>query len=124
MDVTWIDLGVTKAKRITEKRWHGQSATNAAGDFAICGVPTDVGLRIRAATDSAASGLIDLPGRGARVQRRDLVIGTVADTLARRSSGTIVGAVTDTTGRPVANARVIADGVASKPAAGPSRKAA
>ena len=111
VDVTWIDLGVTKANRITEKRWHGQSATNAAGDFAICGVPTDVGLRIRAVTDSAASGLIDLPGRGARVQRRDLVLGIVADSLGPRSSGIIVGAVTDTAGRPVANARVIADGV-------------
>jgi hypothetical protein len=110
VDITWTDLGVTKARRVTETNWRGLAPTNLAGDFAICGVPSDVGLRIRASTDSAASGLIDLAARGARVQRRDLLVGPVTDDpgVAR---GIVVGLVTDSGGRPVADARILVDGV-------------
>ena len=109
--ITWIDLGVTKTKRVTETRWRGQSGTNEAGDFAICGIPAEVGLRIVAATDSAVSGLIDLPGRGARVQRRDLLLGPIPSDSVEGSRGTIVGVVTDSGGIPLPDARVVADGV-------------
>ena len=111
VDITWLNLEVTKAKRVTEARWRGRSVTNEGGDFAICGIPVDIGLRILATTDSAASGLIDLPPRGARVQRRDLLIGVATDDSAASPRGTIVGVVTDSSGGAVADARVIADGV-------------
>ena len=111
VDITWIDLKVTKRLRISETRWRGRSVTGDAGDFAVCGVPLDVGLRIIAVTDSAASGLIQLPVREARVQRRDLLVGLVTDDSAGPGRGTIVGLVTDSSGRPVPEARVVADGV-------------
>lgn len=110
VDITWLDLQVTRARRVTESWWRGRAMSDSTGSYAICGVPVDVGLRIRAVKDSSASGLVDLPGRGARLQRRDLVIGPVTDTLAP-ARGTIVGSVRDSAGRPVPEARVIADGV-------------
>ena len=109
--ITWIDVGITKTKRVTQTRWRGQSTTNETGDFAICGIPADAGLRVIASTDSAASGVIDLPGRGARVQRRDLLLGPIQRDSVAPPGGTIVGAVMDSGGIPVPDARVIADGV-------------
>ena len=111
VEVTWIDLRVDKAKRIAQDRWSGESQTDATGNYGICGIPLDLGLRVRASVDSAGSGSISLVGNGSRVRRRDLFIGPIAfDTATVLPTGTISGFVTDTAGRPVANARVIADG--------------
>ena len=110
VDLTWLDLSVTKEKRISEKYWRGKSRTDSTGSYGVCGVPNGVGLRMSAATDSAASGLVDLLGTGRRVQRRDLLIAPVMDSSAS-ARGTITGLVTDSTGAPIADARVIADGV-------------
>jgi hypothetical protein len=112
VDVSWIDVRVDKAKRLSENRWAGESDTDSTGTYGICGVPTDIGLRIRATTDSATSGSISLMTFGQRVQRRDLTIGVVAfDTAATVPRGIIAGLVTDTSGKPISDARVIADGV-------------
>jgi hypothetical protein len=106
-------LGVSKAKRITQQRWRGQAESDAAGNYGICGVPTDVGLRILAATDSAVSGLIDLPPADSRVQRRDFLIGATGDT-GPTAFGAVNGTVTDSSGRPIADARIIADGATER----------
>jgi hypothetical protein len=111
VQVTWLDLSVDKAKRILQDRWSGESASDETGNYSICGVPVDVGLRIRASVDSSGSGSISLLGTGARVQRRDLSIGPVEfDPAAPIPRGIISGFVSDTAGRPIADARVIADG--------------
>ena len=107
--VTWLDLSVGRARTVRHTTWRGQSRSDASGNFGVCGVPTGIGLRIRASTDSAESGLIDLPGAGRRVQRRDLSVVPVTDS-GVAALGTIAGVVIDSTGTPVANARVIADG--------------
>ena len=111
VELTWLDLSVTRTKRVTQSRWRGQSVTTEAGDYAICGVPLDVGLRVRAGTDSATSGLIDLPAREVRVQRRDLLIGALPDDSTTAARGMIVGVVTDSSGGPILDARVVADGM-------------
>jgi hypothetical protein len=111
VDATWLDLRVTRSLRLTELRWRARSVTTSDGNYALCGVPTDVGLRVIAATDSTATGLIELLPRDARVQRRDLLVGPVADDTIGSPRGTIVGVVTDSSGRPVPEARVVADGV-------------
>jgi hypothetical protein len=111
VEVTWVDLRVDKARRISQERWSGESTTDASGNYGICGVPLDISLRVRATADSAGSGSIDLIGHGARVQRRDLLVGPVElDTSTALPRGTITGIVTDTSGKPIADARVIADG--------------
>ncbi|HEX6049848.1 MAG TPA: carboxypeptidase regulatory-like domain-containing protein [Gemmatimonadaceae bacterium] len=109
VDVTWLDLDVGRQRTVRHTTWRGRSRSDASGSYGICGVPTVIGLRIRAATDSAASGVIDLPGAGRRVQRRDLTVALVGDAGAD-ALGTVAGLVTDSSGAPVANARVIVDG--------------
>jgi hypothetical protein len=110
VELTWLDVTVSREKRISETRWRGQSRTDSTGSYGVCGVPANVGLRVSASTDAAASGLVDLIGAGRRVQRRDLLIGPVSDSRAS-ARGTVAGMVTDSAGVPIADARVIADGV-------------
>ena len=107
VDLTWIDLTVEEKTRISRTNWRGQARSDSNGGYSIRGLPIHVTIRARASTDSAASGLVDLVGRGARVQRRDFFVGTTdSATMAR---GTVAGTVTDTSGRPFPDARVIMD---------------
>jgi hypothetical protein len=110
VDLTWLDLSVTKANGVVQTRWRGLARTDSTGSYGICGVPMSVGLRILATTESGASGLVDLLGAGLRVQRRDLVVGPDRDSVVA-ARGVITGIVIDTGGRPLADARVIIDGV-------------
>ncbi|MDF2774088.1 MAG: hypothetical protein K0S86_3585 [Geminicoccaceae bacterium] len=109
IDVTWLDLDVGRQRTVRHTTWLGRSRSDASGSYAICGVPTVLGLRIRASTDSAVSGVIDLPGVGRRVQRRDLTVALATDS-GQITFGTVAGVVMDSAGAPVANARVIVDG--------------
>ena len=108
IDLTWIDVGLDKTKGLRHQRWHVRARTDENGSYEICGVPTELDLRVQATTDSSASGLVDLPPRGLRVQRRDLLIGPIDSGAVQ--GGTIIGSVTDSVGKPVVNARVITDG--------------
>jgi len=110
IDLTWLDLRVDRSKRISQSWYRGQTHSDAGGNYYICGVPFETGTRIRAATDSATSGLIDLSSGTLRVQRRDLSLGAATDSGARQF-GVVSGFVADSAGRPVADARVVADGV-------------
>jgi hypothetical protein len=109
IDLTWIDVAADKQTGLRQRRWRAQARSDANGDYEVCGVPTELDLRVQATTDSGASGLVDLPPRGLRVQRRDLVIGPRESATIPR--GTIAGSVSDSSGKPVVNARVVTDDV-------------
>jgi carboxypeptidase family protein len=111
VDLTWLDLRVDRARHVSQSRYRARTQSDATGNYYICGVPRETGTRIRAATDSATSGLIDLAGGSLRVQRRDLSLGAVGDSGVKQT-GVVAGLVADSGGRPVADARVLADGVA------------
>ena len=111
VDLTWLDISVDRARHISQSRYRARTQSDTTGNYYICGVPRETGTRIRAATDSATSGLIDLAGGSLRVQRRDLTLGAVGDSGAKQT-GIVTGLVADSSGRPVADARVLADGVA------------
>lgn len=109
--LTWSDFLLDRrTRRVVERRYQIETRSNSNGGFAVCGVPTELGLRVRAATDSSASGIISLPPVGVRVQRRDLAIGLVSVDSA--STGAIAGFVTDGDDQPVVDARVSTDAVA------------
>ncbi len=110
VDLNWLDLSVTRSKGVAQTRWRGIARTDSTGSYGICGVPVSVGLRILATTEAGSSGLVDLLGAGLRVQRRDLLIGPNGDS-ATSPRGVVAGLVTDSSGRPLRDARVIADGV-------------
>ena len=109
VELTWLDLRVDRTHHISQSRYHGQTSTDSTGGYYICGVPTETGTRIRAATQSATSGLIDLASGSIRVQRRDLTLGAVGDS-GSMQVGIVAGLVADSAGRPIPDARVIADG--------------
>ena len=87
-------------RQVIDRRWKSETKTNANGDYAVCGVPLDAALNVFAATDSSASGLIELPVTGLRIQRRDLII---AATRGARASmrGVVAGLADGSGGRPV-----------------------
>ena len=108
VDLTWLDLTVDGKTRVSQTTWRGQARSDSNGGYSVCGLPVHVTIRARASTDSASSGLIDLIGRGARVQRRDFNMMTTDSAAAAR--GIVAGTVTDTAGRAFPDARVIVDG--------------
>lgn len=108
IDVTWVDAAADKLTNIHQRRYRSQVRSDAKGGCGICGVPASVDVRVQASTDSAASGVIDLPPRDVRVQRRDLLIGKSAKSDSTRRS-VIAGVVTDAAGAPFPNARLMMD---------------
>lgn len=118
VEATWAGLGVggaTDGNRkldVVEKRYRAVTRADADGRYGMCGLPDGVALRVRATTDSAASGAIDLLPSDLRVRRVDLRAASIDS--ARVSRGTIVGVVTATEGAPLADARVVTDGIAEQ----------
>lgn len=111
VEVSWLDLvnlGTKDVRNITQRRWRNESQSDAQGSFAVCGVPVQTQLRLRASYLANATGPIDLPASADRVRRRDLMVaGTLPGDTALR--GAIAGVVVDPSGRPIAGARIIVD---------------
>lgn len=109
--VSWLDLvnlGTKEASNFTQRRWKSEAQADKRGDYAVCGVPIQTQLGVRASYLHNASGQLDLPGSPDRVRRRDLVVpGTSPSDSSLR--GTITGVVNDDKGLPVADVRVILD---------------
>ena len=107
--VRWMDLTVDGPSGIAQHAWSGEVTTDSAGDYAVCGVPTDATLRVVATTDSAATGVIDVESFGTRVIRRDLVIAeeSASDSI---EPGSVVGVVRDRQGNAIPGARVVTAG--------------
>jgi hypothetical protein len=104
VEVTWSDFMLLQQK-IRERRWHVDTKSNRAGGYAICGVPVDLATQLYAHAEAAASGVLDLPVGGTRVQRRDLLI-AATDTSAR---GRLRGRVIDHLGAVVTDAVIRVD---------------
>lgn len=105
LEATWAQLTVGDKRRIVDRHFKSTTRTGVTGNYAVCGVPVDEAVHVQAKTASAMSGEIALGTAGLRVQRRDLYIGS-SDARAR---GTIVGLLTDPSGGPAVDARVMLD---------------
>ncbi len=90
-------LGVGQVER---RQRAALDTTNAAGFYALCGVPRDAEFAIVAGTDSVASGELVLGLGDAPVTRRDLIAAAATD--VARVRGRLVGP----DGRPVNGATV------------------
>jgi hypothetical protein len=109
IELSWSELAVRKnRKQVVDRRWKSETKATSNGDYAVCGVPLDAGMLVRAATDSSASGAVEIPLTGLRVQRRDLLVGATKGGAASRT-GVVVGMLTDPSGAPFPDARVILD---------------
>lgn len=108
IELSWSDLLLDKSRHIVQRRWRIETRSNATGGYAACGVAPELGLQIHASLDSLESGVIDLTPLSVRVERRDLTVGRVASTDSS-TRGTIAGIVTDPSGQPIADARIVMD---------------
>ena len=108
VELSWSDLLLDKSRHLVQRRWRIETRSNATGGYAACGVAPELSLQVHASLDSIESGVIALPPLSVRVERRDLTVGRIApsDSSAR---GTIAGVVTDPSGQPIADARIIMD---------------
>jgi protocatechuate 3,4-dioxygenase beta subunit len=108
VELSWSDLLLDKKRHVVQRRWRVETRSNAVGGYAVCGVAPELGMQVHAGADSSESGVIDLPPLATRVQRRDLLVGSAAAADSSRR-GTITGLVTDQSGQPVADARILMD---------------
>ena len=104
--MSWIDLTLINAREFRQKRYRAEMETDENGEYAVCGVPLDVGLEVAASHDEAASAPT-LVGATLRVRRRDLLIGPQDSATAPR--GSVIGVVTHLDGRAFEGATVILD---------------
>lgn len=110
IELAWVDLTVGTDFQFKQRILRNQTQTDANGEYSVCGVPLDQGIRMVASIDSTISGLIDLPASTLPVQRRDLYVGT-ADRADTSSLGGFSGVVVGDDGVPVEGARVIVDDI-------------
>lgn len=106
---TWIDAGFDRVTGVTTKHWRLESVADSLGNYALCGVPTQTGISVRATTDSGATGAFDLlPLDRERVRRRNLALASAPAALATTKRGaTITGTVlVDSLKTPMANVEV------------------
>ncbi len=110
VELAWSDFTLLNIRTITGKRYLAEVDADERGEYAVCGVPRDAGLRVQARVADGASGLLDIGLTRLRVIRRDLLVGPL-DTAVVGPRGTIVGIVTDTAGRPFTGATIVLDDV-------------
>lgn len=106
--LSWIDLRASRALSLSQRLYLVETRTDERGEYGICGVPVDDGVRIHATGDETASGILDFPMSGLRIRRRDLAVGPV-DTSASAPRGLISGTVTDPAGGAIEGARIVLD---------------
>jgi hypothetical protein len=103
---TWVDVATSGKRKFETKRWHIDGPSDSTGTYVLCGVPTQTGLRLRAVSDSAESGIIDLlPLNEKLVQRQDMSM-----SFDPGKRGVVNGLVLGRNAMPIGGARVIAEG--------------
>jgi hypothetical protein len=92
----WPTTGGTAPKWVS-------GTSDARGRFALCGVPLDAALSLRAVTDGASGQATGFRvSSAARFGRTELVLRR-----ERTTTATLAGVVTDSTNKPIANAEVM-----------------
>lgn len=111
VELTWSDLAADRKRGVVVRQSQVDTRTNAVGAYAICGVPTELGLTIAAATDSATTGAIRLAPLAIRVERRDLLTGPGGVGASDSSKlGLVAGVVLNQSGLPAAGVAISVDG--------------
>jgi carboxypeptidase family protein len=108
ISVRWVDLGLDPARGVTQRSWGGETHSDDRGNYALCGVPLGLVLRVAAAMDTRSTGQLDVNLGVDRLLRRDLVIGTPAGDSSNHA--VLTGFVQSSVGGPVEGARVVLEG--------------
>lgn len=108
---TWIRLLQQGTKDVLIEEHEARSPTDSLGAFMLCGVSTEVVVRIRAYAGGDSTGGVDLRVDARGVARQDLTLARAAGAPARTAA--LRGIAHTTEGVPVAGARVIVHEAAS-----------
>jgi hypothetical protein len=108
VELSWSDIRVQNIRSISGRRIRVETASDGNGEYSVCGVPLDEGMRLQARRSATASAALDLIPAGLRVVRRDLLLGP-SDTTDARARGSIVGRVMREEGGPFVGATIVVD---------------
>lgn len=103
--LSWQDVSVER-KKVVEQHHVVPATTSADGSYAVCGVPGDVLVMVRATASRRASGVLWVLVAPRRLVRMDVAVALDAERTA-----TLTGVVADTAGHPLADAEVEIVGV-------------
>jgi hypothetical protein len=116
VSLRWTEIRVSKEAGVRRSQRLRTTTVDSAGNYAICGLPSDLTGVVRAVRDNAYTAWVEITiADGAVIALRSLGLGaseTIADTvnstvhLQRRGPATLRGRVADSEGHPVAGARV------------------
>jgi len=102
--LSWSDFSVAK-KGVVQTNHVVPAMSAADGSYAVCGIPVDAVVTIRAASGQRASGVLDVSVPAQRVVRQDVSIALGADSVDGRTAA-LAGEVRDTAGHPLSGAEV------------------
>lgn len=112
----WTEVRVSKEAGVRRSRRSRIAVVDSAGNYAICGLPADLGGTLYATRDGASTAFVEVAiGESAAVGLRSLSLGAsepVVDTIGgvartlRRGPATIRGRVVDDNGAAIVGARV------------------
>jgi hypothetical protein len=103
---SWVELRVTAAEVHRTPRVL-RAATDDAGRFAICDIPSDVPVRVKASSGPMETGELELQVQPFSLLHRDLL---VAGGTPARGSGRVTGHVQRMNGAPIERAQVLVIG--------------
>ncbi len=109
VELTWSDIRVENIRQLSGRRYRVETESDANGEYGICGVPLDAGMRVQARSGALASAALDLLPTALRIMRRDLLLGPLDTTSDAR--GSIVGTVSRSQGGPFEGATIVLDDV-------------
>lgn len=108
--LSWSELRVRNVSDVSGRRIRSETESDANGEYSVCGVPLDEGMRLEARLAESASAALDIIPTGLRIIRRDLLLAPT-DTANATARGTIVGTVLRAEGGPFEGATIVLDDV-------------
>jgi hypothetical protein len=111
--VVWPRLTAAALRREGVETRSDSATTDSTGTYRVCGVATGLNVHAQARAGPSATGIVQLIASPRPVARRDFSLSRVPAGDSGRGAATLTGRVRSSTGRPVANALVVLEGVDS-----------
>lgn len=111
--VVWPRLTAAALRREGVETRSDSATTDSTGTYQVCGVATGLNVRAQARAGPFATGIVQLIASARPVARRDFSLSRVPAGDSGRGASTLTGRIRSSTGRPVANALVVLEGVDS-----------
>lgn len=111
--VVWPHLTLAALRHEGVETRADSAMTDSTGTYRICGVATGLNVHAQARAGSFATGIVQLMAGERPVARRDFSLSRMPVGDSSRGGSTLTGRIRSSTGRPVAEAVVVLEGVDS-----------